>query len=175
MEVIHDFIERRLSVARTQKGSAMNNFDQLLGCAGTWDGLNRLQVELGSPIEQSTSQLVIRPILHDTFIRIDQIWSWKDQPQSGSFLIGFDSKSDEASIHWIDTWHNGRRVMPLAAVFDSAGALIANGHFPVAGRPDWGWRIEIRAESDQLKIDMFCLDPNGTEQGYVWSSFTRST
>jgi hypothetical protein len=153
----------------------MNGFEQLLACAGTWDGSNRLQVELDSPIEESTSRLIVTPLLRDSFIRIDQTWDWKGDPQSGSFLIGFDPKSSEATIHWIDTWHNGRRVMPLTAAFDSSGALIANGQFPVAGGPDWGWRIEIRAESDQLKIDMFCLDPNGKEQGYVWSSFTRST
>jgi hypothetical protein len=153
----------------------MNGFDQLLACAGTWDGTNRVQVELDSPIEESASRLTVTRVLGNSFIRMDHAWSWKDKPQTGSFLIGFNPKSADASIHWIDTWHNGRRVMPLAATFDPAGALIANGHFPVAGGPDWGWRIEIRATSDQLKIDMFCLDPNGKEEGYVWSNFTRAT
>jgi hypothetical protein len=152
----------------------MNGFDQLLACTGAWDGSNRVQVERDSPIEESASQLIVTPVLRDTFIRMDQNWSWKGDLQCGSFLIGFNPKTGEASIHWIDTWHNGRRVMPLPGSFSSNGALVANGHFPVSGGPDWGWRIEIRAQSDHLKIDMTCLDPRGQEEGYVWSTFTRS-
>jgi hypothetical protein len=153
----------------------MTSFDSLLACAGTWEGDNRVQVEIGAPIEASPSRLVVTPVLRDTFVHFDHTWSWKDEPQIGAMLVGYDPKSAEASIHWIDTWHNGRRVMPLVGRFEPHGALVAHGHFPVANSPDWGWRIEIRLDGDRLKIDMFCLDPGGTkEEGYVWMSFARA-
>jgi len=153
----------------------MASFDQLLACAGSWQGTNRVQTETGTPINDSPSSLAITPILRDTFLRIDQTWAWKNEPQIGSLLIGYNSNTELATIHWIDTWHNGRRVMPLEGRFDEKGKLVAHGHFPVANQPDWGWRVEISISESELKIDMFCVRPDGKDDGWVWSRFTRGT
>ena len=153
----------------------MRGFEELLACAGTWEGRDRVKVMPDDPINESASRLLVTPLLRDTFVRFDQTWSWKDQPQAGSFLIGYDGKSQKASIHWIDTWHNGKRVMPLTGEFTADGKLVALGHFPVKDSPDWGWRIEIRRDADRLNIDMFCLNPDGTEEGgWVRSEFDRA-
>jgi hypothetical protein len=153
----------------------MDAFDILLNCSGTWQGHNRVQVEATDPIHESPSQLTVTPLLKDTFIRLDQTWSWKNEPQSGSMLIGYNRKSNEATIHWIDTWHNGTRVMPLTGSFDPQGILIARGSFPVAEGPDWGWRIQIHTEAEHLKIAMFCMNPQTNQaDGGVWSDFVRT-
>src|SRR5947207_489920 len=120
----------------------MNGFDSLLNCSGAWEGHNRVQPTPDDPVNESSSRLVVTPVLRDTFIRLDQTWSWNETPQSGSLLIGYARKSNAASIHWIDTWHNGTRVMPLIGECDPSGVLIARGHFAVDDGPDWGWRIE---------------------------------
>jgi hypothetical protein len=52
--------------------------------------------------------------------------------------------------------------------------LVPSDRHPDKGEPDWGWRIEIHAESD-LIINMFCINPaNGNEEGWVWSSFAST-
>lgn len=157
------------------KENRMNGFDNLLKCSGSWRGMNRLKVTPDDPVDESSSQLIVTPILRNTFIRLDQTWSWKTEPQSGSLLIGHDPQTQSASIHWIDTWHNGTKVMLLIGEFNAKGVLIARGHFAVKDSPDWGWRIEIQIAQDLLKIDMFCINPAGpTEVGWVWSEYRRT-
>jgi hypothetical protein len=153
----------------------MDGFDRLLGCAGTWEGYNRLQPMPTDPINESASRLIVTPVLRDTFIRFDQSWSWNGEPQSGSSLIGYSRRSSAASVHWIDTWHNGTRVMPLVGEFDANGVLVARGGFPVRDSPDWGWRIEVSVNEERLKIDMFCIEPkDGKAEGWVWSEYRRT-
>jgi hypothetical protein len=151
----------------------MNAFESLLACAGTWEGPNRVQVDAGHPPEESLSQLTVTPILRNTFIHLDHTWSWKGDPQIGALLIGHNPKTGASTIHWIDTWHNRTSVMALTGAFDNHNTLIAHGHFPVDQGPDWGWRIEIHPTTDHLKINMFCLHPNGHQDGGVQSIFHR--
>ena len=153
----------------------MNGFDRLLRCAGEWIGQNRVQPFVDQPADEASSRLSVTPILNGTFLRLDQQWRWKGQPQLGCMLIGYLPQEQRATICWIDTWHNGRRTMNLTGQFDADGKLIAHGSFPVKGEPDWGWRIEIHA-GDELIINMFCLNPaTGKEEGGVWSNFARSS
>ena len=154
----------------------MNGFDRLSRCAGEWAGRNRVQPFVGEPADESASRLSVTAVLNGTFLRFDQQWSWKGEPQLGSMLIGYLPGEERATVHWIDTWHNGRRSMSLTGRFDADGKLVAHGSFPVEGEPDWGWRIEIHAggDGDELVINMFCINPaNGNEEGWVWSSFER--
>jgi hypothetical protein len=152
----------------------MNGIDKLIGCAGEWVGLNRVQVTAGDPVNESASRLVVTPMLRGTFVRFDQTWSWKEEAQVGSMLIGYDPKTDSASIQWIDTWHNRRKVMALTGGFDGHGELIVHGHFAVESGPDWGWRIEVGMRDERLNVDMFCVEPGGKDDGGAWASFARA-
>jgi hypothetical protein len=152
----------------------MSDFNTLLSLAGEWEGRNRVQPDPKSEVNESSSHLKITPILRDTFLRIDQTWRWKDDPQFGSMLIGFSPRTGEASMHWIDTWHNGRGAMQLKGRFDERGRLTLHGHFSVENSADWGWRIEIFMRDGRLIIDMFCVNPNGgKDEGWVWGDFGR--
>jgi hypothetical protein len=152
----------------------MNGFDRLLACAGEWVGRNRVQPFINDPADESSSRLTVTPILNGRFLRLDQEWSWKGEPQLGCMLIGYLPEEKRATIHWIDTWHNGRRSMSLIGGFDAGGKLVAHGSFAVKGEADWGWRMEIHIDNNELVIDMFCINPaNGNEEGWVWSSFAR--
>lgn len=150
------------------------HFDQLLTCAGAWAGIYKIQVVPSDPVKESPTQVTARPILKATFLRIDQTWLWEEQLQEGSLLIGFNRSTGDATVHWADTWHNGTTVMPLKGGFDGAGKLTAHGHFAVKDSPDWGWRIEIAATADRLKIDMYCVNPDGNrDEGGVWAEYQR--
>lgn len=167
-----------LVLLRDCKGVLMDQFQALLECEGNWTGSNRIQTTPTDTIQESISRLAVTPILNRTFLRIDQEWSWEGQPQSGSFLIGNSHESKQASVHWIDSWHNGVRVMPLVGGFENTGEgkcmLVVNGTFPVEPGVDWGWRITFQFHGEQLKIDMVCLPPEGfPEVGWVWSEFQR--
>jgi hypothetical protein len=142
----------------------MLDFHALLTFAGEWEGRNRVQPDPNSEGNESSSRLTVTPILRDTFVRIDQTWSWKNDPQFGSMLIGFNPKTGEASMHWVDTWHNGRGAMALKGKFDQQGRLVLHGHFSVENSPDWGWRIEIYRRERRLIIDMFCVNPKSKKR-----------
>jgi hypothetical protein len=158
-----------------QQGYRMNGFDGLLKCAGEWAGRNRVQPYVNEPADESSSRLTVTPILNGTFLRVNQQWSWKGEPQLGCMLIGYLPDEERATIHWIDTWHNGRRSMTLTGEFEVGGKLVAHGSFPVNGEQDWGWRMEIHADDDGLIINMFCINPaNWNDEGWVWSTFARS-
>src|SRR3954453_17702580 len=91
----------------------MNGFEQLLQYSGQWAGQYRLQPYVSDAVSESASALTVTPVLADTFVRLDQGWSWRDQPQFGSLLVGYLPQKDVVTIHWIDTWHNGRGCMNL--------------------------------------------------------------
>jgi hypothetical protein len=153
----------------------MNGFEKLLELTGQWEGRNRVQPEIDGRFCESQSRLTVTPMLDRSFVRFDQTWLWESDPQSGSMLIGYEPESDLASVHWIDTWHNGRKVMRLAGRFDAQDRLIANGHFAVKSGPDWRWRMEIGTIEDRLNIEMFCINPqNGRDEGWVRANFVRA-
>ena len=153
----------------------MNGFERLLQCRGTWVGHNRLQPRAEDPVSESPSVLTVTPVLAVTFVRLDQEWSWDGKPQSGSVLVGYTPDTGGATLHWVDTWHNGRGFMNLVGQFETENRLVARGSFPVDGSPDWGWRIEIEIGDAQLSVNMFCINPaNSKDEGWVWSNYTRS-
>jgi hypothetical protein len=153
----------------------MSSWSDLLACSGTWEGRNRLQVAAGEPVDDAPSQLTVTPVLHDTFVRLDQAWSWKGEPQAGSMLMGHDPASGIVTAHWADTWHNGRNVMPLTGRFEPSGTLVVHGQFSAGSGPDWGWRIELRAGDGRFDLDMFGVDPTGKDDGGgARATFTRA-
>jgi hypothetical protein len=152
----------------------MTPFDKLLSSAGTWEGTNQLQFATGEPMQESPNRIVSTPLLHNTFLRIDQTWTWKNELQHGSILIGYNPKTETATLHWIDTFHNGVRVMTCTGNFTPKNTLIVLGSYPAPNSPDWGWRIEIPTPTENhFQIDMFNLNPNGQQDGGVWAKFYR--
>ena len=152
----------------------MNAFDDLLSSSGRWEGSNRLRIGNGEAIAQSPSQIVVTPMLRDTFVRIDQTWTWKGELHVGALLVGYDHKMEAATIHWIDTFHNGSKVMACIGTFDVEGKLITHGTYASPQGTDWGWRIEIpRVIESRLRIDMYNVDPSGKDDGGVWAEFIQ--
>lgn len=152
----------------------MASFEQLLTLAGQWQGEYRLRPMPSDPIHECPTRLAVTPVLNRTFLRIDQEWTWKDQPQSGSLLVGYLPKQDLVTIHWVDTWHNGRSAMSLVGRFNLTGKLVAHGTFPVDGGPDWGWRTELEMADGHLTINMFCVNPaTNADEGWVRSTYMR--
>lgn len=144
----------------------------LLRHAGVWHGINRLYLDPNGPPDESDSRLVITPLLGDRFVRIDQTWSWQGKPQEGSMLVGFDSDVRQASLHWIDTFHLGRKVMACTGAPGQSELLDVLGSYSAPPGPDWGWRITIELNGqDKLQIRMFNIEPDGKPQLAVHASY----
>lgn len=153
----------------------MDRFSSLLQCAGAWEGVNRLYLAPEDPVDESATTLRITPLLHDTFVRVDQTWSWQGKPQEGSLLIGCDPETNAATVHWIDTFHMGRQVLALTGTIAEDGSVDVRGTYAAPPGPDWGWRILFRpVPGSRFEIEMFNIEPNGTEQVAVQAPCTPS-
>jgi hypothetical protein len=147
--------------------------DQLIACAGEWRGTNTLQdPEMGMQPETTESAAKVAPLLDGRFVRIDYTWACKGTPQSGSMLVGHQTKAGLVTMHWIDTWHNGEKVMALEGPADGGG-IDGRGSYNVPGHPDWGWRIRVEPSADALMVTMWNVSPEGQEHPAVEARYSR--
>jgi hypothetical protein len=128
---------------------------------GKWQGTNRLQNPNTNAAEDSQSKFALTPILLGKFIRADYMWDSLGKPQEGSMLIGYNKETDETTLHWIDTWHNGNSVMVCRGKTDQNGNISVFGTFPAPPDPDRGWTIKITPQRDSINIVMHCVPPEG--------------
>jgi hypothetical protein len=149
--------------------------DRLLQLAGEWRGRSTLQdPEMGLQPDTSESTLMVSPLLDGRFVRMDYTWSYHGKPQSGSMLIGSRTKTGAASVHWIDSWHNGESVMACEGA-ETDGGIDVRGSYAAPPGPDWGWRIAITANaSGSLAIVMHNISPEGREQPAVEGQYSRA-
>jgi hypothetical protein len=140
----------------------MPGLDTLLDCVGHWTGTSHLQVSPDAPGEDSPSTLDVGAALGGRFVHVDQRWSYHDKAQQGTLLVGFDPESNIASIHWIDTWHMGHKVMACSGRMTDTGGVDARGGYAAPPGADWGWRVTIDAvPGSRIEIVMFNIDPAG--------------
>jgi hypothetical protein len=150
----------------------MSILDGLAACAGSWRGTNKLQDPHSNVDEDSPATATVTPVLGGRFVRLDYTWGYKGAPQEGSMLIGYDTKTDTATAHWIDTWHMGNQVMALAG--PGGPALAVRGTYAAPPGPDWGWRIEITPGEGTLRMVMFNIWPEGKEELAVEAVYERA-
>lgn len=150
----------------------MSALDQLLACAGTWRGRNRLEDPHSDDAQHSPSTAVITPLLSGRFARLDYTWSYRGSPQEGSLLVGYRPDAEVVTGHWIDTWHMGREVMACEGPADPQGAIAVSGSYAAPPGPDWGWRIEIVAAAGHaLRLTMVNVSPEGEEEVAVEAEY----
>lgn len=148
--------------------------ENLIACAGSWRGTNRLQDPNTGRPEDSAATASISPLLAGRFVRLDYTWGYQGKPQEGSFLIGFDPKTDRVSAHWIDSWHNSYPVMACTGSAGVDGAIDVRGTYPAPPGPDWGWRTVITPDpAGTLRIVMHNIWPDGREELAVEAQFTK--
>jgi hypothetical protein len=141
----------------------MSELEPLIACAGTWRGTNRLWLSPPDPPEESTSTITVTPVLDGRFVRVDQTWAHGGFPQAGSLLVGFDA--GVATVHWIDAFHMGRKVLACTGVAGADGPIDVRGTYAAPPGPDWGWRITIAAQPGRaLDVLMFNVSPDGAEE-----------
>ncbi|CAN5366452.1 hypothetical protein BH23ACI1_BH23ACI1_14410 [soil metagenome] len=148
--------------------------DQLIACAGEWRGTNMLQdPEMNLEAETTASIATITPLVDGRFARLDYTWSYKGTPQSGSMLIGHQKKPGVVTMHWIDSWHNGEKVMACEG-HGHDGAIDVRGSYAAPTGPDWGWRIQVEPSADAVGVRMHNVSPEGQEYPAVEARYRRA-
>jgi len=153
----------------------MSALDELAACSGEWTGTNRLRDPQMNVSDDSPSTAVLTPILVGTFMRMDYTWSYQDNAQEGSLLIGHDSGSAVASAQWVDTWHMGKSVMSCLGTSEVDGSIDVAGTYAAPPGPDWGWRIVLQPSGGSaLRLVMYNITPDGAEELAVETDYTRA-
>jgi Protein of unknown function (DUF1579) len=156
----------------------MSILDALSACAGSWHGKSTLQDPYNDIAEESQSGLTVTPVLGGRFVRMDYTWSYKEKPQEGSLLMGFDKGADKVTAHWIDSWHNSDKVMACTGPRPVGKAYSVRGSYAAPPGPDWGWRIDLTPEDGgTLRLVMFNVWPEsegGKEELAVEAVYART-
>jgi hypothetical protein len=152
----------------------MSALDRLIAAAGSWRGTSTLQDPHAGIADESASTATVTPVLGGRFVRVDYTWSYQGQPQEGSLLIGFQRKAGMATGHWIDSFHNGDKVMACMGPAADDGTVSVRGSYAAPPEPDWGWRIDVTPGGDTLRIIHHNVWPEGKEELAVDSSYTRA-
>lgn len=152
----------------------MSALEGLAACAGQWQGTSTLEDPHSGIADESPSTATVAPVLGGRFVRIDYTWSYGGKPQEGSLLLGYQPKLETATGHWIDSFHNGDKVMVCAATIPEDGPFSVRGSYAAPPGPDWGWRIDVLPEGDTLRIVHYNVWPEGKEELAVESRYTRA-
>jgi len=150
------------------------SLDSLASLQGSWHAVYQLR---GDPSFEGDSPSVatVTPMLGGRFVRFDYTWSEHGRPQEGSLLVGHDSESGVVTVVWIDSWHNGRRMMPSTGTLGADGGIDVRGSYPAGpGSPDWGWRTEITIDRGDWAMTMWNVTPDGEEALAVRAEYGRA-
>ena len=151
----------------------MATLARLNALAGTWRATYELRGDPRFDADVPTAA-VVSPILGGTFVQITYTWTESGTPQEGLLLVGLDPDPGTVTVAWLDTWHNGNRMMICAGTLLPDGGIDVFGTYP--GRPgeaDWGWRTRLEPADEAWTMRMFNVSPGGAEAPAVTAVYRR--
>ena len=150
--------------------------NSLKSILGSWRATNRLWLAPGVPLHESAATAKVTSAAQGRFLNIAYTWD-EAGPQDGLLLIGQDSQSDQVSAGWVDSWHNGDRLMSCVGFLTAEGAFSVKGAYPAPPGPDWGWQIVVTPESGEetWSLTMYNITPEGEVFLAVEAVFSRQT
>ena len=151
----------------------MSQLAPFLSLAGRWSASYVLQDPEHGLADNSASTATVTSMLSDRFVRIEYTWAYKGAPQEGSILIGCEPSGVVTAV-WIDSFHNGRRMMVCTGSATDDGGIDVRGSYPAAPGPDWGWRTQLTPSTDAWTMTMFNVWPDGREDLAVKARYERN-
>jgi len=151
----------------------MAALDVLAALGGPWQATYQLR---GDPSfeSDSPSAATVSPILGGRFVRVDYTWSDRGRPQEGMLVIGHEPETGTVTAVWLDTWHNGNRMMVCTGHMLPQGGIDVRGTYPAGpGHPDWGWHTRVELRGTTWAMTMFNVSPDGDEALAVTADYRR--
>lgn len=143
---------------------------------GEWSGTNRLWLDgTRAPELSSPTRMTVAPVARGKFLEVRYTWVYDGVEQEGVLIVGNNNKELEATAGWVDSWHQGGKVMLLRGEVAADGAISVRGAYAAPPDPDWGWRIGLSQSSpDELRLTMHNVTPDGQEELAVEAVYARA-
>jgi hypothetical protein len=135
-------------------------FQDLLG---QWSGTKRLWLSPDADEIRSASAAQVSFVAQGQFIVLSYTWEIEGESQDGMIVFPSAASETGAKSVWLDSWHTRNDLMVCDGAKED-GTIVLRGSYPAPPGPDWGWRIEIKADqASPLVIHMFNITPEGQE------------
>jgi len=142
--------------------------DVLARTEGRWEGTARTWFEPGKLADTSPIRGTVRLVLDGAFALHEYEGSLSGQAMKGLAIHGYAKGERRFETAWIDSCHNGTRIMVSlgeASAWSGGDAASVFGTYPAPEGPDWGWRTEVDVAQtpERLVIRHFNVTPDGEE------------
>ncbi len=152
----------------------------LASMVGEWRGVARTWFEPGKLADTSPIAGSTRLALDGMFLLHEYEGALQDAPMKGIALIGYSLAEQQWQVSWIDSVHNGTRIMhskgqtPFSLAKKGSDPLSVIGSYPAGEGPDWGWRTTLELHGrDNLVITHYNITPDGEESIGVEIDYKR--
>jgi hypothetical protein len=152
----------------------MSSLSSLVGLVGNWRGLNRLWLSSAAPVRESETTCIVAPAAQGEFLTFQYTWADEGALQDGLLLVGYEVQSQAVKAVWIDSWHMHDQYMLCTGLTGPQGAISLLGRYAAPPGPDWGWRIEITPQNEDLfDLVMRNVSPQGKSDLAVEARYVR--
>jgi hypothetical protein len=143
--------------------------------AGEWRGTARTWLEPGKLADTSPVRGSTRLILDGLFLLHEYEGALMGQPMRGLAVYGYSLAEKQWQSTWLDSVHNGTRIMQMAGEAGAEPAVInVRGHYPAPPGPDWGWRTTLEPRGEGLLVRHYNVTPDGQEALAVEFDYQRA-
>jgi hypothetical protein len=140
--------------------------------AGDWTGTNSLWLTPGEPARVCETTASISLAAQGKFFIMHYTWSVEGEPADGCLLLGQEEPGEAVTAVWIDSWHNGDKLMLCRGSASPDGSISVKGTYSAPPAPDWGWRIVLQpGAGDSFEMLMYNITPEGQEQLAVRAAY----
>ena len=141
---------------------------------GDWVGSKQLWMNPAEPPLTSPSTLTVATTAQGRFLTLAYTWAFGDQPQDGLLLIGAPKADEPATAGWVDSFHQGSKVMHCSGQATDSGVSVT-GHYAAPPGPDWGWSLSVNASvTGELILEMHNIPPGGAPELAVRAVYGRA-
>ena len=153
--------------------------DLLAALAGEWRGMTKTFLEPWGRDDESPWSGRISLVLDGKFALHEYEGGIYEDNLTGKAIMGYNAGRKRWEIAWVDSWHNHSAIMYSTGgewkEGETANSFSVLGSYPDGqGGPDWGWRTEVRVESnDRIAIVPFNITPDGQEAIGVETMYGR--
>lgn len=148
--------------------------DKLWELVGEWGGTNAVYLTPEAQPEKSQTTARVYPTAMGKFLVIAYNWAFANEQQEGLLLLGAEGTNGTLTASWIDSFHNGDRIMLCSGILKPDSPFIVIGSYPAPPGPDWGWKLALELEGEaNFALRMFNITPDGLEYLAVEAIYTR--